>query len=184
MSHSKVLPIAETAIAAAVAFALSYLTIDIAETFYLEFAVIPIILLSLRRGARWGFVAGLLLSLLFFVSGKVISLPLKTPELQYLDGVIEYFLAPISLGIAGFFKSQKITTSKIIMASLVAALLKYFWHFIAGGIFWASYTPKGWNPWLFSLATQGISGIITAVAAAIILLIIFKSAPQIFKNSR
>ena len=197
MSNSKILPLTETAIAAAVAFALSFLTINIAETFYLEFAVIPIILLSLRRGVRWGLAAGLIFSLLLFVTGRVSALPLNSmpsfltsifaafpkdlrlPILQYSDGILEYFIAPISLAVAGFFKSHHLTATKVALAAVVASLVKYFFHFIAGGIFWGSYAPKGWNPWLFSFATQGLSGILTAIVAAIILVILYKSIPKL-----
>ena len=184
MSHTNIKMMAETAILSALAFALSFLTINLAETFYIEFAVIPVIFLALRRGLRWGFIGGLVLALLFLITGKVSTIPMKSAGLQYLDLLLEYGLAPISLGLAGIFKKRQVKLSGVLAGALVASLVKYFWHFLAGGIFWASYVPKGWNPWAFSFVTQGLSGILTALVAAVVLGLIFKAAPQLLFSKK
>ena len=180
MSNSKVLPLAETAIIAALTYVLSLFTINIANSFYLEFAVIPVIFLALRRGIKWGLTAGLLYGLLILVTGQGGNMALGNPLLQYSDGVIEYILAPASLGIAGVFTSKKLTLPTVIWATLITALVKYFFHFIAGGLFWASYAPKGWNFWLFSLWSQGLSGLITAGVAVVVLILLYKITPKLF----
>jgi Predicted membrane protein len=54
MSDSKVLELTETAIAAALALVLSFISINYAQVFYLELAVIPLLVLALRRGVFLG----------------------------------------------------------------------------------------------------------------------------------
>ena len=46
MSNSKVLELTETAIAAALALVLSFISINYAQVFYLELAVIPLLVLA------------------------------------------------------------------------------------------------------------------------------------------
>ena len=174
MSNSKILPLVETAIFVALALILSLISINYAQTFYVELTVIPLLILTLRRGMIWGLVAGLLYGLLALILGTV------TP-LSFAQGLLEYVVAPISLGLGGIFASKIDNKAfNIICVSLVGVLVKYFFHFIAGIVFWGQYAWKGWSVWLYSLVTQGISGILTSLAAIIILLLIYKAQPKIF----
>ncbi|PCS00664.1 energy-coupled thiamine transporter ThiT [Lactococcus fujiensis] len=174
MSQSKVLPLAETAIFVALALILSLFSINYAQTFYLELTVIPLLLLAIRRGLIWGLIAGLLYGLLAIVLGEV------TP-LSFAQGFLEYIIAPISLGLAGLFNTKSSNKFRIVVcATLLGVFVKYFFHFIAGIVFWGQYAWKGWSVWLYSLVTQGISGLITAIAALIILGILYKAAPKLF----
>ncbi|MFZ2577757.1 MAG: energy-coupled thiamine transporter ThiT [Lactococcus hircilactis] len=178
MSNSKVLPLAETAIFVALALILSLFSINYAQTFYMELTVIPLLLLAIRRGLAWGLVAGLLYGLLAIVLGEV------TP-LSFAQGFLEYIIAPISLGLAGIFHTKNGSTFKtVIYATLLGVFVKYFFHFIAGIIFWGQYAWKGWSAWLYSLVTQGLSGILTALAALIILGLIYKASPKLFVVNR
>ncbi|MDR0298883.1 MAG: energy-coupled thiamine transporter ThiT [Streptococcaceae bacterium] len=175
MTNSKVLPLAETAIFVAIALILSLISLNYAQTFYLELTVIPILFLSIRRGLAWGMIAGLLYGLLAIILGQV------TP-LSAAQGFLEYIVAPVSLGLSGIFNSKtELKFSKIIYASLLGVGVKYFFHFIAGIIFWGQYAWKGWSVWLYSLITQGLSGLITALAAIFILGLIYRTMPKLFQ---
>lgn len=174
MSNSKVLSLAETAIFVALALILSLFSINYAQTFYLELTVIPLLLLAIRRGVVWGVVAGLVYGLLAIVLGQVTMLSLP-------QGILEYIVAPASLGIAGIFNTKKQAKfSTVVFAVLLGVFVKYFFHFVAGIIFWGQFAWKGWSVWLYVLITQGISAIVTALAALVILGIIYKAAPGLF----
>ncbi|MFV0556293.1 MAG: energy-coupled thiamine transporter ThiT [Lactovum sp.] len=184
MSQSKNLVLAEVAIATALAYVLSFFTINIANSFYLEFAVIPLTLLAIRRGFKWGITAGLLYGALTLITGQGGNMVLETALFQFLDGLIEYILAPCSLAFAALFIQNKVKIPMITVAASIAALFKYFWHFIAGGIFWSAWAPEGWNAWLFSAWSQGLSGVITAFVSSLVLVFLLKVTPQLLKAKK
>ena len=85
----------ETALVAAFAMALSYIP-DFASWFSPSFGAIPLVLFSLRRGPKYGILAGTIWGLLHFILGKVWYLSVS-------QVVIEYLFAFASMGLAGFF---------------------------------------------------------------------------------
>jgi thiamine transporter len=178
MTNSKIQALAETAVFVAVALILSIVSINYAQTFYIELTVIPLLLLAIRRGLAWGLIAGLLYGLLAIVLGEV------TP-LSAAQAFLEYIVAPVSLGLSGIFNTKSaLKFTKVLYAILLGISVKYFFHFIAGIVFWSQYAWKGWSAWIYSLVTNGISAALTALAALIILGLIYKAAPHIFQINR
>lgn len=177
MSNSKfdIRVLTEISFMAALAFVISIIPNTVYGWIIIEIATIPILILSLRRGWGAGLIGGLLWGLLAIVTGHAYIL---TPT----QALLEYILAPTVLGIAGFFnlKSQVPKTMMIVWAVFLSILAKFFLHFIAGVIFWGQYAWKGWGAVAYSFAVNGISGLLTAIAALIILLIFAKSFPKIF----
>lgn len=178
MSNSKALELTETAIAAALALILSFISLNYAQVFYLELAVIPLLVLALRRGIIWGMTGGLVFGLLLIVLGQATVLtPIQT--------ILEYIIAPVSLGFAGLLRQKNSSEVKTILTAVfLGVLVKYFWHFIAGVIFWGQYAWKGWGAIPYSLVANGISGLATAVLATLVLFLISKSAPQLFQSKK
>ncbi|HBC90146.1 MAG TPA: energy-coupled thiamine transporter ThiT [Lactococcus sp.] len=178
MSNSKAIELTETAIAAALALILSFISVNYAQVFYLELAVIPLLVLALRRGAVWGMAGGLIFGLLLIVLGQATVL---TP----VQVILEYIVAPVSLGVAGTLRRKDSSKPETILALVFFGVLsKYFWHFIAGVIFWGQYAWKGWGAIPYSLVANGISGLATATLASLVLLLISKGAPQIFQRKK
>lgn len=178
MSNSKfnVRLLTEIAFMAATAFIISLIPNTVYGWIIVEIACIPILLLSLRRGVVAGLVGGLVWGILSIITGHAYILTLS-------QAFLEYIIAPVSLGLAGLFR-QKTTTLKlmpVLWGIFVAVLAKYFFHFIAGIIFWSQYAWKGWGAVAYSLAVNGISGILTAVAALVVLAIFVKKFPKIFQ---
>lgn len=182
-NHSNLSALIESALIAALAMALSYIP-DFASWFSPSFGAIPLILFSLRRGAKYGLLAGLIWGLLHFVLGKVYYLSIS-------QVLIEYILAFISMGLAGFFakpfqdsiiKNEKSKTfTYTILAAFVAVGSRYFWHFIAGIIFWGSYAPKSMSPLLYSLWVNGTAGGLTFGFVVITLIIILPMHSYLLK---
>jgi len=166
--------IVEIALAVTLALVLNLIPHSIAETFYVEIGVIPMILLSLRRGLKVGLLAGFIWGLLSIVMGAEI--------LQIVQALMEYILAPISIGFAGAFRPRG--RGQIIAASFVAVFIKYFWHFLAGIAFWGAYAWPGWSHGfllvLYSGIANGVSALLTASLAAIVLVLIWYKQPKFF----
>ena len=70
------------------------------------------------------------------------------------------------------------------MGAFVGVGARYFWHFVAGVVFWGSYALWGMNPWLFSLVMNGASGLATGIVTLIVLLGIKRTIPSLFTGKK
>ncbi|HGN3650486.1 thiamine transporter [Streptococcus pyogenes] len=172
----------EAAIFAALAMALSFIP-DFAGWFSPSYGAIVLVIFSLRRGLKYGMLAGLIWGLLHFVLGKVYYLSMS-------QVFIEYILAFTSMGLAGSFSDSLIKTLRrqqtffavflAIMASLLAVTVRYLWHFLAGIIFWGSYAPKGMSAVWYSFSVNGTAGVLTFLITCLALMIALPIHPQLF----
>lgn len=177
MSQSKISIrlLTEIAFMAALAYIISLFPNNVYGWIIIELATIPLLLLALRRGFIAGILGGLVFGLLAIVTGTatILSLP---------QAGLEYIIAPVSLGLAGLFH-QNTSTPKffpVVSGVFVAILVKYFFHFLAGVIFWGQYAWQGWGAVPYSLAVNGISGLLTALVASLILGIFVFKFPKAF----
>lgn len=98
--NSQLSALIETALVAAFAMALSYIP-DFASWFTPSFGAVPVVLFALRRGPKYGTLAGLIWGLLHFILGKVLVPSLVTSyhrihHYLYLNGFGWIFICPIS----------------------------------------------------------------------------------------
>lgn len=166
----------ETVLMAVLAFILSFIPIK-TTNFDIAIGLIPVILLGLRRGVLPSATAGVIWGLLDLISGKA-------SILNPWQGILEYIVAFAFAGLCGLFahKMQQTTHPNriIVTATLTGVFARYFWHFIAGGIFWGSFAPKTINPWIFSLISNGLSAIATSVVVSLALIFIYHYAKKLF----
>ncbi|MBF8970439.1 MULTISPECIES: energy-coupled thiamine transporter ThiT [unclassified Streptococcus] len=172
----------EAAIFAALAMALSMLP-DFASWFTPSFGTIPLLLFSLRRGLKPGLLAGLSWGLLHFLLSRVYYLSL--PQV-----FIEYVLAFLVMGLAGFFapsfkaalkKGHKSQAIKIAtLAAFTAILVRYLFHFWAGILFWSDYAPEGMSPIIYSLSVNGTAGLLTLAFSLLVILPLVHLQPRFF----
>ncbi|MFD2305401.1 energy-coupled thiamine transporter ThiT [Enterococcus termitis] len=173
----------EGTIVAAIAMILSFIPTNIGSSFSVSLGMIPVTLFALRRGLKAGFFSAFIWGLLHFPLAQVYYL---TP----IQVVIEYILAFGFAGFAGVFSEKLQQTIKngefkksswiICYATVLGTLMRYFWHFIAGVIFWGSFALWGMNPWLFSFVMNGVSALATAIATALFLIVLLKINPNLF----
>ncbi|WEV45011.1 energy-coupled thiamine transporter ThiT [Streptococcaceae bacterium ESL0687] len=135
-----------------------------------------IILFGLRRGLKAGLFAGLLWGILHFLTGQVYYL-------SFAQVMVEYILAFVFAGTSGIFRGQLKENPErtVVLASIFATFARFFWHFIAGLIFWGQYAWAGWNPFWYSLVVNGSSAILTALVASLVLLFTVRKFPKIFQ---
>lgn len=175
----------EASFLAALAFIFDLLpSIQLTASISISFAMVPIFILAFRWGVKVSFIAGFLWGLLQVALGDAAG-QFLTP----LQGFIEFFIAFAFIGVAGFFQKpiknqlEKRHSFKayalIVAATFVGSAARYFWHFIAGFIFWAEYAPKSMNPVLFSFIVNGATMLASATLCSIVLVILIKSAPRI-----
>ncbi|WEB81545.1 energy-coupled thiamine transporter ThiT [Vagococcus lutrae] len=176
----------EGAIVAALAIVLSMIPTTIGTSFTISLGMIPLSIYAIRRGLAAGLFSGLVWGLLHFVTGDVWFLSVS-------QVIIEYVIAFTFAGFAGIFTSriqknmhngQKGTLSLMVGAVFIGTLARFFWHFVAGFIFWGKYALWGLGPVAFSLVENGISGLLTAVVTAIGVVLIYQVYPQVFTAER
>lgn len=173
----------EGTIIAALAMALSFIPTMIGSSFTVSLGQIPLTVYALRRGVRPAVIAGFVWGMLHFLTGQAYIL-------NVWQALIEYPIAFPFAGFAGLFagkvqqafrsNNQTAAIQTVIAGALTGALARFFWHFVAGVIFWGSYALWGLSPLWFSLVTQGISGLATGVVSAVVCLVIAKTMPRLF----
>lgn len=153
----------EAALAIALAFVLGLIKIfqmPLGGSISLE--MVPLILLALRQGPWVGIVAGAAYGILNLIMNPVILHPVQV--------LFDYPLPFAALGLAGFFSP---TIRGAILGTIVAVLARFACHFVSGVVFFASYAPEGWNPYIYSVAYNAaylVPSLIIALVAGIALL--------------
>ena len=104
-------------------------------------SMVPILWLALRRGPKVGLFAAVLYGIVQLVVDPMAYHPVQV--------LLDYPIAFGMLGFAGFFQNRPyIGTSLAILGRFVAA-------FLSGIIFFASWTPEGMNPAVYSAIYNG-----------------------------
>ena len=128
-------------------------------------AMIPIMLFSLRRGYKNGLLAGIIFGLIVFVQEPFFFHPV-----QWL---LDYPIAFGLLGLAGIARKY------YVLGIGLAMFGRFISHFLSGIIFFASYTPEGMSPIIYSIIYNGSFLSIEFAISAVILYALFKR--KIFK---
>ncbi|NBJ71323.1 MULTISPECIES: energy-coupled thiamine transporter ThiT [Clostridia] len=185
MKNIKLLVMIEAAFFAAFAFILDLLpSIKLSPAISISFAMVPIFILAFRRGVAAAVLSGFLWGLLQVMLGDATIL---TPT-QFL---IEYFIAFAFVGFAGLLYpviqknvqngNKKVALAWIVTATLVGSTARYFWHFLAGVIFWGEYAPKGMSPIVYSFIANGATMLGAFVFCSVVLGVLLASAPRLIQ---
>ncbi|SDL84518.1 energy-coupled thiamine transporter ThiT [Sediminibacillus halophilus] len=178
----------EASFFAALAYVFDLLpSIRLSPSISISFAMVPIFLLAFRRGFLVSALAGFIWGLLQVALGDA-ARSFLTP----LQGFIEYFVAFAFIGFAGFFYQpvqtafrkgrKKAALCLVTVAVFVGTIARYFWHFIAGFIFWGEFAPEGMNPVWFSFVANGVTSLGAAVLCSLLTVLIVSSAPTLIRH--
>ncbi|XXM74371.1 energy-coupled thiamine transporter ThiT [Lysinibacillus sphaericus] len=186
MKSLRLVVMIEAALMAAFALILDLLpSIDISPSISISFSMVPIFILAFRRGVKASLLAGFVWGVLQVALGNAW---IVTPVQMF----IEYFVAFTFVGFAGLFlkhiqqslrsenKSRLYTW--IVVATVVGSAARYFWHFIAGFIFFKEYAPEGMSPVLFSLFANGVTMLGSALLCSIVLVLLIATAPRLISQ--
>ena len=139
--NSKTLLMVEGAAMVALATVLSYIRI-----FKLPWggsitalSMLPIVIFSIRRGLKLGFVASFAFALLQFGQGIMDGLFGwgLTPVMLIACILLDYLGAYTVLGIAGILRKKKVAGALI--GIVIAVALRFVFHFISGVVIWHSF---------------------------------------------
>ncbi len=181
MERERLIIMIEVAVMAGLALILSYVKFGAlwAMGGSISLIMVPIFIITFRRGWKVGVVTGLLVGLLNLSTGGTVVHPVQL--------VLDYPLAYLVLGFAGLFISKKVAIPKIptlIAGLLFATILRLASHFLSGVIWFGIYTPEGFNVALYSLLYNSSYLFPEMLLTLAILILLAKSYPQFLKGSR
>ena len=154
----------EGALLIAIGFISSYL--EISPGFLnggaIGFAMLPVILFSVRHGTGWGTLAGFVYGITQYIEGNGLAIDWKTIILDYL---VAYTLLGIG---AGLFKNR------VYIATVVGSFLRFLAHYFSGALIWGEWMPdeflgmKMTSPWIYSAIYNGAYIIPCAIIVTIL----------------
>ena len=141
-------------------------------------SMLPILMIGIRHGLKWGLAGGLL------YSGLQMLQQFWPPPTVTLEGYIavvmlDYVLAFSVLGLSGLFKGKNFG---LMIAAPLCLTLRYISHFISGIIVWGIYA-EDMPVWLYSLTYNGSYMIPEIILTTIVGTILFLTAPPILFNT-
>lgn len=166
--------LAEASLAIALAFVLGLITVfrmPFGGSISLE--MIPLILLAMRQGWRVGITAGVVYGFLNLAISPFVVHPIQV--------LLDYPLAFGALGLAGLFPP---TARGTILGTLVAVSARFVCHFLSGVVFFASYAPEGWNPYLYSAAYNTAYLIPSLVLALVVVVVLLRALDNAQPSAR
>ena len=109
-------------------------------------SMLPIVLLSYRRGLKWGFLGGFAFALIQTITGFTSSG--MGPLAFIVELLFDYLLAFTILGIGGIFRGKFNSARKeLVSGTVLALMLRFVSHFISGYFVWGEYAE-----WFFGEA--------------------------------
>ena len=118
-------------------------------------SMVPILIIAFMYGPLVGFLTGFLYGIITLFMDPYILHPVQV--------LFDYPLPFLALGLAGFFKQNKL------LGTSVAIFGRFLCHFISGVAFFGSFAPEGMSPIVYSLF---VNGLLVGVEGIICLVII------------
>ncbi len=170
--------IVEGALSVALAWALSYLKIDLwFQGGSVDLVMVPIIIFAMRRGLPYGLGAGLVFGTIkYFLAGGF--------AVSWQSMLLDYTVAYMFVGFSGIFKGAKNVTLAAVWASIVAGLARFAVHYASGVTIYAIYTEDtflglstGGSAWFYSLLYNGSYMLPNTIAAVVVIAALSKVKP-------
>jgi thiamine transporter len=143
MPRSRMLPLVEAAVMIALATVLSQI-----KVFHMPqggsitaASMVPLLLVGLRHGPRWGVLAGVAAGLVNYITAT-------EPMVHPVQMLLDYPLAFGMLGLAGLGAGRSELHGQFAVA--LAMFGRFAMHVIAGAVFFAQYAQPGQNVWAYS----------------------------------
>lgn len=187
-NKEKLLMCAEVAIFAAIGYVLDLLASLYSGYLFpfggsLSLALIPVVIISFRRGVFPGVICGFIIGLLDMLDGGI---PAFTDTwYNYLLMIsLDYLLAYTVVGLCGLFKPciKKLNHKVLIpLATFVGGLGKFLIHFLSGVILWPEFPGQPiLERCVYSLGYNGGYMVPTIIVCTIITFLISLKFKQIF----
>ena len=181
--NSKTRILVEGAMLIALATILSYLKIfEMPFGGSITLEMLPLVIMGLRRGPKWGCLTGFVHGLLQMIIGFSNVMYCATLISQIGCILLDYLLAFSVLGLAPLFASLLKNNKKVgfIVGSVCVCILRFLCSFLSGWLLWGSYAPEGMNAAYYSLVYNGAYMLPDTIILAVVVAILAYTVPKIF----
>ena len=173
--------LSEGAMMIALSFVLSFMTYSGSwlQGGSISLEIIPIIIMGLRNGSKWGVATGFVSGALQLIMGFSNVMYCPTLATQIGCVLLDYLVAFSLLGFARTFAKMFGGDTKGIAASvIISGFFRFVSHYISGIWLWGEYAPEGQPVWLYSLGYNGTYMAVNTVIATVIIVLLYKSAAK------
>lgn len=115
-------------------------------------SMLPIVILSYRHGPVWGLGSGLVYGVVQQLLGLNTLSWVSSWQSVVAIILLDYIIAFAVIGLAGVFHKMKRSSTALVCGSILACLLRYTCHVIAGATVWAGLSIPNEAALLYSLA--------------------------------
>ena len=162
----------EIAVCVAMAVVGSFIKVwDMPQGGSVALTMVPILLISIKRGPWAGAVTGAIYGVLSLLIAGVIYHPMSI--------LLDYVLAFGLLGLAGFFRKN---VPQVILGCFVGVAGRFVSSLVSGAVLFAEYAPAGQNPWIYSLVYQATYLVPEFIISTVIIVLLFTKAHRLFEN--
>ena len=156
MKTTKINALVECAVMVALATILSFIKImDLPYGGSITLcSMVPLIVVSYRRGTKWGIMAAFVFSLIQLLTG-LSSIKGITGFFIVMGSILlDYVIAYTVLGLGGVFRNNvKNPAVSLGLGALLSCILRYFCSFLSGALLWNEYATDT----LSSMAEKGLT---------------------------
>ena len=180
-SREKLRALVESSLLVALSFVLSYFTLFRMPQggSVTPFSMLPIMMIGLRHGLKWGLGGGFVYACLQMLQ-QFYPPPTGTIEGYIAVVMLDYILAFTFLGLAGLFKGKRYG---LMYAAPICITLRFLSHFLSGIIVWNIYAGE-LPVWIYSLTYNGSYMGVELVLTMIVGAVLCKTAPILFNVSK
>ncbi len=142
MKKTKVLT--ECAVAVTLSILCSFIKVfEMPQGGSISLTMIPLFIISYRRGAVAGFFTGSVYGLISLMFSSVTYHPMSV--------LLDYIMAFGLIGVSGIFKKNILG---VITGTCAGVLCRFICSLVSGAIIFKSFAPSGQNPWMYSFVYQ------------------------------
>ncbi len=184
MKNSKTRVMVEGALMIALAVILGNLKLfEMPQGGSVTLALVPMILMGLRHGVKWGAFTGFVYGVLDMFMGFKNVLYCNTLIAQIGCILLDYVLACMVLGLGGLVANRCANrVAGVACGAVFCGVLRFLCSFFSGWLLWGSYAWDGWNPALYSLVYNGTFMLPDTLLAVIVMVLLCKAAPKVFEK--
>ena len=149
-------------------------------------SMLPLMLLAVGKGEKWGlgaaFIASLFQLLQAVVQGNVFPY-CETPVTLIVCVLFDYIVPFTLIGLAGVFRRVsfgKIRHGGIYLGISLVCVVRFLCHFITGVAIWGQWAPDGMGKYLYSLLYNG-EYMLPELAITLVLAVCLFESPEIQK---
>lgn len=172
--------ISEIAMMVALAVVLSFVKFNAPWAYggSVSLEMLPIVLMSYRRGVKAGVITGMIYGIVDFLINPFFVHPISI--------LVDYPIAFLLVGFSGVIKPNLDAgkfnqAAAIVLGTFIGSGLRFIAHFVSGFVWWGQYAPKGTPVVLYSLVYNAGYMIPSFVLTAVVMVILVVAAPRLVK---